>query len=861
MDARDNIANDLFYKIRSRFKGLKLGNEDGAITINPEEARFFDFDYMEGEKPIGHVSISLAEPNSMKVYFSHGITEGMNGGQKDNWYGFLRELRQFAKRRLLNFDTRDIAKDNLDKRDYEFLSQNSNPKPTDPNIIQTPVGESLMNESSLYGTKTMSYQKLMDTRLIIKHSQALQDDMVPGARTRHISALFVENQDGERFKYPFIHLAGARAMQRHVANGGVPYDDIGKSLIQMSEEIAQLKSFSNYVVRNDLMNSDTNGIVEQSQTQLNSLREQIKALSKQSHYEMYRENFQAHQPLEVPEDVIEDYTEKFTVKNFKEDIKSVFPVIYRLMKEHNNIGYDDIVAMTTQTESEVNDQAVIEEEFEDEFSKFESWVMNLGEDSAITSEDPEEQAAAVQTLQELVGQHFPAGVDGQNAIESLKGLIEDPELYKRIKAQATEDPDSCVRGLVKDWLEFNAPEVVDQLDFGDYVEEPAPEDPTAYADAAADADAEYYGQQESIGEADEPTPKQKRKWGSWWKDYDKSPEEFGVKPNVNAGKPYPKYKRVPRPGATKSWDVDYVYDDPDEKAAYDQGDKDYYAQPEYKAYSDARSAHHKEMEKVKKAHYAKHGRFDATITIMNPFFDPKSTDPEDEDTPEEIDVGVDYDMDVSGEDLPATMWEPPEYAEREVTIHRVIDLDTGEDITDEVDHQAIEDALDNQGQIMSASDYIQDKKDQAAIDRWEASRESTEMEASDPKHPEYNKADDYDLSPAQRGKGTDKYRLPDTKKHDDRHKRDFQKRAGTYKGESQGMDVKQLAEFITSFYDRESGTFPKGPEGVCTMVGKKFGEQAEQVARKFVERMAPQQTSNNNPELAELARIKQLSGI
>jgi hypothetical protein len=45
------------------------------------------------------------------------------------------------------------------------------------------------------------------------------------------------------------------------------------------------------------------------------------------------------------------------------------------------------------------------------------------------------------------------------------------------------------------------------------------------------------------------------------------------------------------------------------------------------------------------------------------------------------------------------------------------------------------------------------------------------------------------------------------------------------------------------------------------MVGKKFGEQAEQVARKFVERMAPQQTSNNNPELAELARIKQLSGI
>ena len=75
------------------------------------------------------------------------------------------------------------------------------------------------------------------------------------------------------------------------------------------------------------------------------------------------------------------------------------------------------------------------------------------------------------------------------------------------------------------------------------------------------------------------------------------------------------------------------------------------------------------------------------------------------------------------------------------------------------------------------------------------------------------------------------------------------------------MDVQELAEFIHSFYDRESGTFPKGPEGVCTMVGKKFGEQAEHVARKFVERMAPQQTTEQNPELQELARMRELAGM
>jgi len=571
MDARNNISTDLFYKIRSRFSGLKLGAEDGAITINPEEARFFDFDYMEGETPLGHVSISLAEPNSMKVYFSTGITESMEESQKDNWYGFLRELRKFAKRRLMAFDTRDIAKDNLDKRDYAFLSQNAQPKPQTSTDIIKPVGESVMNESAMYGTKTVSYQKLMDTRLIIKHSQALVDDTQPGARTRNISALFVENQDGERFKYPFIHLAGARAMQRHVANGGLPYDDLGKSIIQMSEEIAQLKSFSNYVVRNDLMNSDTNSIVERSTEALNNLREQIKALAKQSHYETYRESFQAREQMEIPEEVVEDFKEKFTVRNFKEDIKSVFPVLYRLMQEGNTLGYDDIVAMTSGQEEEIHDDLEVSEQIDD-FEKFESWVMSLGEESAITSQDAEEQADAIKQLQELVGEHFPAGVDGSNAIESLKGIIDDPELFRQIKDAAKEDPDQCVRPLVKQWLEDNAPDVVSKLDFGDMTE--------------------------------------------------------------------------------------------------------------------------------------------------------------------------------PGEEVPA----------------------------------------------------------------------ADEVPAEEPQMADMDQ-----------------------------------------EAEPKKLNVQELAEFIQSFYDKESGTFPKGPEGVCTMVGKKFGEQAEHVARKFVERMAPQQTTEQNPELAELSRIKELA--
>jgi len=129
-------------------------------------------------------------------------------------------------------------------------------------------------------------------------------------------------------------------------------------------------------------------------------------------------------------------------------------------------------------------------------------------------------------------------------------------------------------------------------------------------------------------------------------------------------------------------------------------------------------------------------------------------------------------------------------------------------------------------------------------------------EASDPNHPEYDKQDDYDLPPSMRGKGTDKYRLPDTKKHDDRHARDFRKRTG----QEESVNIQEVAEFMYSGYDPVKQTFPKGPQAMCTMVGKKFGPKAESVARQFVQRMAPNQNTQV-PQVNELTRIKELSGL
>lgn len=450
-DNLKSVSTDLFYKIRSRFSGLKLGTETGEVTINPEEAVFFDFDYMDGENPLGHVSVSLAEPRSMKVYYSTGITEGMDQTQTDKWYQFLKGMRAFAKRRLMNFDTRDISKDNLDKRDFAFLSQYSN---------NSTVGESIMSEG-MYGTTKTSFQKLEDTKLIVKHSKQV-DETQPGARARNISGLFIENSQGERFKYPFIHLAGARAMQRHVQEGGLPYDEIGQYIIGLSEQIAQLKSFGNYVNKNDLLNSDTNSIVERSRVALDELRAQIKKLAGRNYYQQFAETFVPNNDEEIPSDVIEDLTSKFTVKKFNEEMKDVFPIIHRLMKEGDDEQEDDVVEA--------------EENKKDHFTQFETWVQQLGEASAIQSADEDEKRQAIDNLNKLIDKHFPAGMDGSNAISSLEGIIDDPMLEREIVRASKEDSDVCVRPLIKKWIEDNAPDVLDQLDFGDMVEEKTEKD-------------------------------------------------------------------------------------------------------------------------------------------------------------------------------------------------------------------------------------------------------------------------------------------------------------------------------------------------------------------------------------------------
>jgi len=326
----ENISNDLFNKIRGRFPSVTIGDAEGNVTNVPEDARFFDFDYKDGNRVLGKVSISLDE-ESVAVMYTNDFVANEDSMTRDNWYNFLKELRQFSKKRLLNFDTRNITKNNLDKRDYQFLAQNR-------------IEDGQMTESKLYGTSRVSYQDVGEARIMIKHTEGINQEQSAG-RTKKIGKIYVESPDGERFIYPYKHLSGARAMARHVAEGGKPYDDFGKHITGLSEEMSKLRKFKTYMGRSAVMAESLAGYMDIVKERITTVKKTIECLQKSKTYKEAVDSFEAPVLEDVPSDVAENWIDQLTIKQFNEELQDVFPYIYNLVSEATKaeeIGPNDL---------------------------------------------------------------------------------------------------------------------------------------------------------------------------------------------------------------------------------------------------------------------------------------------------------------------------------------------------------------------------------------------------------------------------------------------------------------------------------------------------------------------------------------
>jgi len=334
------IADDLFNKIRGRFETLTIGDAEGNVTNVPGDARYFDFPFMQEGKELGRVSVSLDEADGVIILVSRDIVQGQLESVQQRWYDFLRELRIFAKKRIMPFDVRDINKSNLNKRDYKFLANNRSGDPT-------------MSESKMYGTNKTSYQRIGNARLAIKHSAPINTESLTG-RIHKIGAIFIEAPDGERYKYPFKHISGARAMARHVSEGGTAYDDFGKHISGLSEEVSKLRKFNQYIGRSAVMAETLSGYSDVVKERVNEVKKEIQNLQKEAYYKEAVSSYVVSIVEDIPDDVRENWIDQLTIKQFNEELADIFPYVYKLIGEvklSKDLGPDDVTSEIGITES------------------------------------------------------------------------------------------------------------------------------------------------------------------------------------------------------------------------------------------------------------------------------------------------------------------------------------------------------------------------------------------------------------------------------------------------------------------------------------------------------------------------------
>ena len=428
----ESISAALFDKIRSRFANVTLGDEKAKAETDPSKARFFNFTYSDDGTEFGKLTISLIDETSLKVYYGLNISADMDRDQRKKWYDFLRNLRQFAKRNLLTFDTRDINKSNLELQDVKQQSKVDDVATTD-DMSQAQLQ---MNEGKMYGTARHSFLECGQTRLRIVHTGIVNDD-VRGARSRQIKSIFVETPLGERFLLPFKNLHGARAIGQHIDQGGEIGDDEGQHICELVKEMSSMSHFVRSAKRRQFEDQETADMTNAAVHRYSEIKNTLRHLAGARGYQNYFETFlPAENPLEGID--VDALKERFVKKVYDQRFDDALPYVYRAHKKYNESlgGYGSALGEWAETVAES------------------TWAKP-------------DNADKVQALRELLKQPLPVGIDGVDAKSKIEEIIGDDELNDDIENLAVSNgPDSDARPLIKKWLLNIMPQLLKDINIG-----------------------------------------------------------------------------------------------------------------------------------------------------------------------------------------------------------------------------------------------------------------------------------------------------------------------------------------------------------------------------------------------------------
>lgn len=239
----DIIGDKVFGILVGSGFNLKMFDKTGAKTMDPHKATRFFATTKSKDPNLESFSILVGlHDDDASSHMDIKTPNLPNDDDFDKVYTLKKSLQT-------NIGDHEGLKVNWDQFDHEIKAKDdavNNVKESQEEQI-TDIVES-KDIGKVYGTTKSSYQRVGESRIIIRHTDSV-DESKKGSRWRKIKNIFIENRIGERFNYPHPHLAGARAMARHITNEGSFNDAIGQSILKMSEDYIDLKRAGNMLRR------------------------------------------------------------------------------------------------------------------------------------------------------------------------------------------------------------------------------------------------------------------------------------------------------------------------------------------------------------------------------------------------------------------------------------------------------------------------------------------------------------------------------------------------------------------------------------------------------------------------------------
>jgi hypothetical protein len=188
----NDLSEELFQILKGSGKQLTLYDIKGNRTYEPSEARRV---FVEPDKMM--VGVHEAGSDSEVAMYLSDTTD------VNDIASLINTLRQISTRYNVLLNVRKYGHE-LSPSDFAYQV-------------------SAVHEAAMYGSTKTSYQRIGETRLVVRHARPVNAD-ITGSRSRNILSLFVETKLGERFRFPVRHLSGARAFAQHLSQGGAPHD-------------------------------------------------------------------------------------------------------------------------------------------------------------------------------------------------------------------------------------------------------------------------------------------------------------------------------------------------------------------------------------------------------------------------------------------------------------------------------------------------------------------------------------------------------------------------------------------------------------------------------------------------------------